>query len=54
MSLGEVEGITPLGAGAGAGTPTEGMSPAKADDERTHARAIIMRNRFTGFSPPIL
>jgi tetratricopeptide (TPR) repeat protein len=38
-------------AGAGAGASTAGMSPAKAVDESTHASAIVINNRFMGFSP---
>lgn len=39
--------VAPLGGGAG--TPPEGMSPAKAGDERAHARITDIRNRFTDF-----
>jgi hypothetical protein len=28
-----------------------GISPAKAEDERIHARAIVIRNRFMDVSP---
>jgi hypothetical protein len=51
MSPGSVVSIVALDGGGGAGEPTEGMSPAKADDEKTHARANVIRSRFTSFSP---
>jgi hypothetical protein len=49
MSLGEVGfivSIIPLGGGAG--EPLMGISPAKAETERTHAKAIAAKNRFIG------
>jgi hypothetical protein len=37
--------------GGGNGAPPDGISPAKAEDERTHARAIVIRDRFMDVSP---
>jgi len=37
--------------GAGAGVPTPGMSPAKAETERTEAKAIVIRNLFIDVAP---
>ena len=50
MSPGEVV-VPAVPYEAGAGAPTVGTSPAKAEDERTHARATSNENRFTDFSP---
>jgi hypothetical protein len=36
------------GLGAGAGDPTDGMSPAIAKDETAHVKAIIINSRFMG------
>ena len=40
--------VNPLVAGGGEGKP-QGISPASAVDERTHARAAVITSRFTGF-----
>jgi hypothetical protein len=42
-------GCVPLGAGAGA--PTPGISPAKAETERTEVKAIAIRNLFIDVAP---
>ena len=44
--------VIPLGPGDGA--PPVGNSPARAETENTHARAIAPKNRFMVFSPLIL
>ena len=49
MSPGWVVSVGALVGGGGAGAPTDGMSPAKADDEKTHAKANVIRSRFTSF-----
>jgi hypothetical protein len=41
-------GVDPVGAGAG---EVIGMSPAKAETERTHVKAIAIKKRFIGLSP---
>ena len=46
-SPGDVEVVvTVVPFDAGAGAPTDGISPAKAEEERAHVRAIVIRNRF--------
>lgn len=40
--------VDPVEAGAG---ESMGMSPAKAETERTHVNAIAITKRFIGFSP---
>jgi hypothetical protein len=37
-----------VGVGVGAGVVI-GMSPARAETQRTHVKAIAIRNRFIGF-----
>jgi len=44
MSPGEVNSVAPLEAGAGA--PTDGISPANTEEERAHVIAIAIRNLF--------
>jgi hypothetical protein len=36
--------------GAGEGDPPVGISPAKAGPEKTHAKAIVIKNRFMDVS----
>jgi hypothetical protein len=38
--------VIPLGAGAGAGVPHVGTSPAKATLDRAHVNASVAINRF--------
>jgi hypothetical protein len=52
MSPGEVEVVVCVAPfGGGAGIPTDGTSPAKADAERTQLRVIAIANRFMDVSP---
>ena len=46
MSPGDVEIVSEVPFDAGVGAPTDGMSPAKAEEKRAHVRAIVIRNRF--------
>jgi len=34
---------------AGAGAPTDGISPARTEEETAHNRAIVIKNRFMSF-----
>jgi len=43
--------VDPVGGGVGV---VIGMSPAKAETEKTHVKAIAITNRFIRFSPLIL
>jgi hypothetical protein len=48
-SLGSTGFVSVAPPDTGKGLPPDGISPAKADDERTHAKTTDIRNRFKCF-----